>query len=305
MAPRRMPGAREARSYTVEHAPQRWDTAPVASFEVTAITLEKLKHPLQTLADWHRRRLIRRHPIDEALWRRTVAELPVLAALEPGDRLRLRDLTTLFLRQKHFAGTHGLLVDPYMQTVIAAQACLLVLNLGLEYFRGWRGIVVYETGFLARHQYEDESGLVYEVTDALDGEAWDRGPVVVSWAEIDPAGRVPVGEAAPYNVVVHEFAHKLDYLDGDANGCPPLHGDVNPAAWKAAFSEVYDALCLQVDHDEATVIDPYAAESPAELFAVATEYFFEAPVHLATELPAVYAQLAAFYRQDPAARPAP
>jgi len=187
-----------------------------------------------------------------------------------------------------------------MQVTIAARACLLVLNLGLEYFRGWRAIVVYETGFVARHEYEDESGLVHEVTDALDGEAWDQGPVVLSWAEIDPGTQAERSRETPYNVVFHEFAHKLDYLDGDANGCPPLHRQVSPAAWKAAFSAAYEALCRQVEDDELTPIDPYAAESPAELFAVVTEYFFEAPAHLASELPAVYEQLAAFYRQDPA-----
>jgi MtfA peptidase len=267
-----------------------------------AMPFRSLLHPLRALSRWRRGHIMRRHAIDDDLWRQVVSRLPALHPLGAAERNRLREITTLFLAHKRFAGTHGFVVEPHMQLTIAVQACLLILNLGLEFFRGWRGIVVYETGFLARHEYEDEDGLVYEVTDALDGEAWDRGPVVLSWAEIDPERPRDDHEDPAFNVVFHEFAHKLDFLNGDANGCPPLHRTMSPAAWKAAFLEAYETLCWQVEHDQPTPIDPYGAESPGELFAVTTEYFFSEPQHLRAVLPQVYDQLTAFYCQDPAAR---
>lgn len=256
---------------------------------------------LKTLARWRREYLVRRHAIPDALWQRVTAELDLLRTLSPPELTRLRELATLFLHQKRFAGTHGFVVDAHMKVSIAAQACLLVLNLGLEYFRGWRGVLIYEGGFLARHHYEDEYGVVHEVEDALDGETWGQGPVILSWAEIAPDREQDAADA-PSNVVLHEFAHKLDYLSGDANGCPPLHRDVRPARWKAAFLDAYEQLCALVDSDAATPIDPYAAESPAELFAVATESFFLEPAHLRRALPEVYRQLSVFYRQDPETR---
>ncbi|MFU8815522.1 MAG: zinc-dependent peptidase [Pseudomonadales bacterium] len=257
-------------------------------------------HPLKAFARWRMERLLHRHGIADELWL-PVLGLNAMQALSAEEQTRLRELTTLFLHRKSFHGTHGFVVEPYMQVVIAAQACLLVLNLGLEYFRGWRGVVLYETGFIARHEYQDEDGIVHQVEDALDGEAWEQGPVILSWEEVQ-MGLQRHPDDPPFNVVLHEFAHKLDFLSGDANGCPPLHRDVSPARWKAAFLETYETLCSQVDHDEPTAIDPYAAESPAELFAVASESFFEAPTRLRVELPEVYRQLAAFYRLDPAAR---
>ena len=262
-----------------------------------------LGHPLKTFRRWRTDRLIRRYPIADPLWRQ-VTGLSVFAPLDASEQLRLRQLTTLFLHYKRFNGAHGFVVDPLMQVTIAAQACLLVLNLGLEYFRGWRGIVVYETGFLARHEYQDDDGIVHEVEDALDGEAWEQGPVILSWQEVEAGLQREQPDDPPFNVVLHEFAHKLDFLSGDANGCPPLHRGVQPAEWKAAFLHAYATLCKQVDHDEATPIDPYGSESPAELFAVATESFFEEPVQLRAGLPDVYRQLVAFYRQDPASRAA-
>ena len=270
------------------------------------LLVQPLAHPLQRLARWRRARVLQRHPIPDALWQQALNQLDVLHCLSDEDQRRLRDMATLFLHQKHFSGTHGFVVQPHMRVIIAAQACLLVLDLGLEYFRGWRGIVLYETGFLARHEFQDEDGLVHETADELDGESWDQGPVVLSWAEIDPAlTRGPAREreqaSPPSNVVLHEFAHKLDYLSGDANGCPPLHRDVQTARWKATFLEAYDALCASVDADQPTPIDAYAAESPAEMFAVATESFFEEPEHLRMVLPDLYRQLASFYRRDPAA----
>jgi Mlc titration factor MtfA (ptsG expression regulator) len=104
------------------------------------------------------------------------------------------------------------------------------------------------------------------------------------------------------NLVIHEFAHKIDMRDGDANGCPPLDPPLDARNWKAVMSAAYDDFAARVDRDEETAIDPYAADSPGEFFAVLSEVFFASPATLVREYPDVYGQLAAFYRQDPAAR---
>lgn len=267
---------------------------------------------------------MRRYPIPDALWERVEAEVPLFAALDAGERSRLRQLTTLFLQRKRFFGAHGMPVTDHMRVLIAAQACLLILNLGPRYYRGWQSVVLYETGFVAHHQFQDDDGILHEITDVLDGEASLQGPVALSWAEIagdstateqsaDPAAEelpdlVPDPQAdadahgGASNLVLHEFAHKLDYLNGDANGCPPLHPDIDPARWKADFLDAYRWLCERVEAGLPTPVDPYAAENPAEFFAVTTESFFLEPERLQEDLPTIYAHLRAFYRQDPARR---
>ena len=133
----------------------------------------------------------------------------------------------------------------------------------------------------------DEDGVVHEYDDVIVGEAWADGPVLLSWFDDAPAGM---------NVVIHEFAHKLDMAGGgDADGLPPLPAHMSARQWKRVFTAAYDTLRAQVDADEETAIDHYAAEDPAEFFAVATEAFFETPRELRAAFPAVYEQLVMLY----------
>jgi Mlc titration factor MtfA (ptsG expression regulator) len=184
-----------------------------------------------------------------------------------------------------------------MELVIAAQACLLVLNLDLDYYGDWVEVIVYPDEFIVDHEYTDEDGIVHHVRAPLSGEAWEQGPVVLSWQDAEAADG---GDG--YNVVMHEFAHKIDMLNGAADGFPPLHADMDRERWTQIFSTAYADFEQQVERDEDTLIDPYAAEDPAEFFAVLSEMFFERPDALQEVYPMVYAQLAAFYRQDPYAR---
>ena len=144
--------------------------------------------------------------------------------------------------------------------------------------------------------YEDEDGVVHTGDDVLSGEAWEQGPVVLAWSEIEASGR---GEG--FNVVVHEFVHKLDMLGGEADGVPPLHGDMRVPEWVAAFDAAYDDLCDQLERGEEPWLDPYAAEDPAEFFAVCAEMFFDVPQRFRAEYPDVYDQLKRYFKQDPAA----
>ena len=252
---------------------------------------------LGALRTWRRNRILRESPVDEAQWQDLVSHFPFAWTLPATDQQRLRELVVLFLHEKDFAAAAGLQLTARMQLWVAIQACILVLNLGLEYFRGWSGVILYPEQFVPRHQQVDETGIVHEGDEPYAGEAWLGGPVVLSWADIQGT-EYPDG----VNVVIHEFAHKLDMLNGDANGFPPLHAGMNRAEWSAAFTTAYDDFCARVDGGEDTQIDPYASESPGEFFAVLSEAFFELPDVVQDEYPQVYAQLAAFYRQDPAER---
>jgi len=127
----------------------------------------------------------------------------------------------------------------------------------------------------------------------MAGEAWGRGPVILSWAD------VLSGKKPGHNVVIHEMAHKLDMLNGDANGFPPLHRRMDRRVWSRVFSSAWDRLQEEQRNGAELPIDPYALESPAEFFAVASEQFFEAPANLREHLPDVYRQLEQFYRQHP------
>ena len=244
--------------------------------------------------DWKRRRVLRRHRIDETLWRRTVLGLPFLGELERDDAARLRELTLLFLAEKAFSAVQGLTLTDAMRVAIAAQASLLILNLGLDWYDDWVGIVVYPGDFRVRRQDVDASGVVHEWDDAPAGEAMPGGPVVLSW---DSAVH-----ATDMNVVIHEFAHKLDMRNGVADGLPPLHAEMDRRAWHAAFQVAYDGFCDALDRGRDTWLDPYAAEHPSEFFAVLSEAFFERPEETRRRYPDVYAQLRRFYRQDPAGR---
>jgi Mlc titration factor MtfA (ptsG expression regulator) len=252
-------------------------------------------------------------PIDAALWRRAARDWLFMRGLPEADAERLRGLCEHFLGSKHFSGAHGLEVSEAMRVEIAAQACILVLELGIECYDGWSGIVVYPSQFVPEREVEDEDGVVHLTRDPMAGEAWLGGPVILSYEDValaaDAGARV-----AGYNVVIHEFAHKLDMRNGDPNGFPPLHAGMSATDWKAAFKAAYEDFCARVDAAERLPerrmqaaldklpIDPYAAESAGEFFAVASEAFFETPELLQPAYSAVYEQLRLFYRQDPLAR---
>ena len=223
--------------------------------------------------------------------------LPVFDGLDADDRRRLHDLSGQLLRDKSFNGAGGMVLDPVVVTRIAALAALPVMALGYRWYEGWQEIIVYPGEFVPEREYTDEAGIVHHVRQPMSGEAWEGGPMVLSWQDVLWSG---LGEG--FNVVIHEFAHKLDMKSGGVNGQPPLPAAMRLEAWSTTFAAAYDDLCRHVDAGEETSIDPYASESPAEFFAVLSEYFFEAPDVLADVYPAVYQQLKQFYRQDPLAR---
>ena len=246
---------------------------------------------------WRRTRILQHTNLDPALWRAAVERYPFTRALSDEELARLRELVVLFLHDKSIQGAGGMAISPAVRVAIAVQACVLILNLGLDYYRGWIEIIVYPDEFVAEYDYMDEAGVAHRVREPMTGESWERGPVLLSWADAQEAG---TGTA--YNVVIHEFAHKLDMLNGEPNGFPPLHANMSRERWSSALTAAYEQFCREVDSGRELDIDEYAAESPAEFFAVISEVFFESPESVHQAYPDVYTQFSQFYRQDPAGR---
>jgi MtfA peptidase len=250
---------------------------------------------------WRRRREARmlvQRAIPEDLWRLTLSRFPFLVHRTVDDLQRLRELSTLFLADKEFAGMQGLEVDDGMAVAIAAQACLPILRLGLSQYDAFKGIVVHPDVVVARREVMDEDGVVHHYQEELSGEAMEGGPVMLSWRDVADAGD---SAAWGYNVVIHEFAHVLDMRDGAPDGVPLLPDRAARERWLAVLEPQWQDFCARVDAGEDTLIDPYGAEAIDEFFAVASEVFFVNAPALRAEHPQLYELLAGYYRQDPAA----
>ena len=233
--------------------------------------------------------------VAEADWHTALA-LPLFDNLGEAERSRLRALAERLIREKTFSAAAGAEVGGAAIAAISVQAALPVLNLGIESYGSWQEIIVYPAEFVPEREEMDEAGVVHHVRHPMSGEAWEGGPVVLSLQDVAWSGLCD-----GYNVVIHEFAHKLDMANGAANGLPRLHSGMRTEEWAGAFVSAYEDFCRRVDAGEETAIDHYAAENPAEFFAVLTEYFFELPEVLHATYPAVFDQMKRFFRQDPLA----
>ena len=253
----------------------------------------------QTLGRRREARAAARRAIPDALWGATLARLPFIARRDAETLARLRRMASLFLDCKEFSGAQGFVVSDEIAVAVAVQACLPVLELGLDQYDAFVGIVMHADLVRARREVMDEHGVVHEWHEELAGEAMDGGPLMLSWADVLPSTD-DTQAALAYNVVIHEFAHVLDMRDGQADGVPRLVSSAERRAWLEVLTPEYDAFSERVVCGHETLLDPYAAQSPDEFFAVASEVFFVTPRALLDEHPALYRLLASYYRQDPA-----
>lgn len=221
----------------------------------------------------------------ERLLRRTV---PVYEHLKTELAERLRRQVSVFLQKKRFLGCNGFDVDDTALVAIAGHACLLRLQPGADCYPELREILVYPTAFWVQHEHPDELGLVPDDPDLLAGEAWQQGRVILSWEDIEAAL-----DGAPYNVVVHEFAHQVDFESPGAEGAPQLD---DYAEWGAVFTEEFQRL----QESGSPVLDAYGAENPAEFFAVATETYIQEGEALASHHAALYRLLRDYFLIDTA-----
>lgn len=249
---------------------------------------------------WHR--LIGRlnppdRSIDDASWRGLLESSALFSRLDNNAASRLRELCGRFLSRKSFSAAGGHELDETQCLAIAALACLPLIRLDFDWLEGWSEVIVYPGGFRVRREHHDEhSGVVTEGDDELIGEAWERGPVILSWADIAEDLAHPF---EGLNVVIHEIAHKFDMLDGAMNGVPRLPASIPRAEWIATLQTEYDGFVSAVEAGIETTIDPYAAESPDEFFAVVCEQYFSCRDVMWASMPATTLLFDRLFGGDP------
>ena len=235
---------------------------------------------------------------DPALWAGVRTRVRWVGALDAQRDARLQALAARFLRDKAITSVDGLELDDAARLTLASLCCLPLLEFGEQGLHGWSQLIVYPDAFRVNRSHVDAAGVLHEWEDELIGEAWDAGPLVLSWADVQADLDEP---DAGFCVAVHEMAHKLDALDGVLDGTPPLPRPWQ-REWARDFQSAYDAFAERVDRNRRVAIDPYAAEAPEEFFAVCSEYHFSDPDTLRRAMPAVAAHLERFYGQAPDVR---
>jgi MtfA peptidase len=246
-----------------------------------------------------RRARLRQAPIPEDWLEYLERGVPHYASLTEREQAALRDDLRIFIAEKHWEGCDGLVLTDEMRVTIAGQACLLTLALPHDHYPNVLSVYIYPEGYRAKTRRRGPAGVVTEETVDRLGEAWEAGPVVLSWSDSMAGGE---DEEDGHNVVIHEFAHKLDMLNGRADGVPRLHAKADYDRWAETMEREYRRLRSRRFAPYPRVLDEYGAEHPAEFFAVATEAFFERPVALRDHHAELYEVLRDYYRQDPAAR---
>ena len=244
---------------------------------------------------WLRRRRLRAQPFPER-WQRILDASPFYLRLDRRERAALAADARVLMAEKNWEGCGGLALEDAMRVTIAAQAARLLLNLKHDYFRRTTSILVYPSTFVIPKRAQ---GVVVSESVPLAGEAWHRGPVVLAWDAVEHCNAHP---EEGHNTVLHEFAHELDMLDGIANGTPPLRSRQQYRTWHTVMTTHFRELAEEVAAGVPGVLDGYGSTTPAEFFAVCTESFFERPIPLREERPALYRLLAEYYGQDPARR---
>ena len=227
--------------------------------------------------------------------------VPLYPRLPRELRRKLHGCINVFLDEKEFFGCAGLQITDLIRLTVAANASLLLLGRDNPRFTGFTSILVYPETYVANEIIYDGPVEVHGQS-ARAGESWHRGPVVLSWSDIS---HDRLDEHHGHNVILHEFAHKLDEENETMDGLPILRESNDYKQWAEVLTREYNALQKKVAQGKDTVLDGYATVSPPEFFAVATESFFEKPVQMKTGMPELYEQLEKFYNLDPASWHAP
>jgi len=259
---------------------------------------------------WPRRRIL---PIDDRAWSSLCAGLPLVACIPQHDAALLRERMAQFLSEITISGARNLQVTDAMRLQVAVQACLPIMHLGLQAYDRFSEVILYPDEFKVQRRIDLTNGTVAEFEDVLLGEAMSGGPVVLSW----PGASVASSDRPDTNLVIHEFAHKLDLADGEADGCPPMSGQQR-SRWTNLLLQAFDEFNAMIDRVEAAIpgnvdpdsaqadpwyamlpLDPYASTDPAEFFAVSTEKFFVDPCSLQAEFPFLHDEYRRYFGVDP------
>jgi len=245
----------------------------------------------------NRRRRLRKRPPPEGV-KEVLSRNVGLYSLLPDDlRAELHGHINVFLNEKRFLGVGGQEITNEVSITVAGIACMLLLNREPTYFPGFSSILIYPATYETT-QVDYDGAVEVHKRSRRAGESWHRGPVVLSWSDVL---RGASNSSDGYNVVLHEFAHKLDEENSGTNGLPILHEIDHYEEWAEVLGREYRSLEDRVARGKNKVIDDYGLTSPPEFFAVATESFFEKAAAMQKRLPDLYAQLKKFYVVDPAA----
>lgn len=264
---------------------------------ILGITLALLAWPWLSRHRRERRRsALRQLPFPPGWPARLTEQVPLYARLPPALREQLHGHIQVLLDEKDFHGAAGFVVTDVMRLTIAAQASLLLLNRPVDYFPQLHSIVLHPAVFVVNRETWDATGLHHSEHQVLSGESWEQGQLVLSWDDSLAGG---MNSVDGYNVVLHEFAHQLDLESGAVNGIPGLLSDIQRQAWASTFSAAYADHSARIAAGEDTWLDPYAATSPAEFFAVLTEAFFELPRLIQRQYPRIFHQLCTYYCVNP------
>lgn len=245
-----------------------------------------------------RRRKLLAEPFPEAWLDILQTNVGLYALLPPNLQEKLRDTLRIFIAEKDWEGCRGLEMTDEVKVTVAALASILLLGQEGFYFDNVQTILVYPAGYKARRRQGLGGGVYIESTNALLGEANHyTGPITLSWNQILLAAREPGhGE----NLVFHEFAHKIDMLTGYVDGTPPMPAELLER-WEPVMRREYRRLVHAAEWGRKSFLDPYGATDEAEFFAVTTEAFFDDPLGLRADHPALYRLFSELYAVDPAA----
>ena len=245
-----------------------------------------------------RRRRLRAQPVPNE-WRAIISrDLPFFNRLPASDQEELLGHVQVFLAEKRFEGCNGLELTNEMRLTIATQACLLLLHRKTDYFPRLLTILVYPSGFLVDEARHLEGHVWEEGKEGRLGETGrEMGSLVLAWDAAKSGAHDP---SDGKNVVLHEFAHQLDFEDLAADGVPNLRSRGDRVSWFKVMKMEFAALRAADETGISTLLDTYGASNPAEFFAVATEAFFERPRALRQQHPKLYGEMERFFRQDPA-----
>jgi Mlc titration factor MtfA (ptsG expression regulator) len=276
--------------------------SPAGGYGLRSATLLIDLGPMFSWLRSRRRRKILEQPFPSS-WRDILLErFGAYHSLGDEERQRLEQMVQVFLAEKRFEGLGGLEITDEVRVLIAAQACMLILGLSHDLYRKVESILVYPSTVVRPESLFGERRPDGELASSempLLGEAHLGGPVILAW---DAVAHGAVHPDDGLNVVYHEFAHKLDMLDGEADGVPPLGSKAQYRTWAEVCRREYNFLIRRTDRGLESFLDDYGATHPAEFFAVATELFFEKAEEMKRRRPKLYEVLQGFYNQDPAAR---
>ncbi len=222
--------------------------------------------------------------------------------LNSDERAQLRALIQVFIAEKNWEGAGGLVLSDEIRVTISAQACLLLLGIPHDYYRNVQSIIVYPSTVIPPQHHPgffENVVAPVEISRPVIGQAFRQGPVIIIWDAALKGGRHP---ELGHNVIYHEFAHKLDMLDGAADGTPPMRDRKEYKDWVKICSLEYLRLRHDAQHGKKSFLDSYGATNEAEFFAVATEQFFDQPRQMHQHAPELYRVLKEYYRQDPLLR---